>query len=147
MKIQPPGTRLKDSEKTLVGRCLAGEQRAWEEVCQCYNSTIANIASWEKWRFDQHELEDVTQDIMLEIVTSLKNTLARYTLRTDTTKRYTSHPATLLPANCSQGIRKKILPSRYSIRELFSGKRKQEMTVLSKKTRADSLSITFIQKF
>jgi hypothetical protein len=71
MKIQPPTTSLKDAEKILVGRCLAGEQRAWEEVSQCYNGTIANAASWEKWRFDPHELEDVTQDIMLEVITAI----------------------------------------------------------------------------
>jgi hypothetical protein len=71
MNIQPPSISLKDTEKILVGRCLAGEQRAWEEVCKCYTGTIANVASWEKWRFDPHELEDVTQDIMLEITTSL----------------------------------------------------------------------------
>src|SRR5208283_2040946 len=41
-------TCLKDAEKILVGRCLAGEQRAWEEVCQCYSGTIANVASLEK---------------------------------------------------------------------------------------------------
>ena len=56
-----------------MGRCFAGEQRAWEEVCQCYSGTIANVASWEKWRFDPHELEDVTQDIMVEVITALKN--------------------------------------------------------------------------
>ncbi|MGO9121097.1 MAG: RNA polymerase sigma factor [Desulfomonilaceae bacterium] len=72
-KIQPTSTSLKDAEKVLVGRCLAGEQKAWEEICRSYHDTVANVASWEKWRFDPHELEDVTQDIMLEIVTSLKN--------------------------------------------------------------------------
>jgi len=75
-------TCLKDAEKILVGRCLAGEQRAWEEVCQCYSGTIANVASLEKWRFDPHELEDVTQDIMLEIITALKNFEFKSDLRT-----------------------------------------------------------------
>lgn len=64
------------------GRCLAGEQRAWEEVCHRYKGTIANVASWEKWRFDPHELEDVTQDIMLEIITSLKGFEFKSDLRT-----------------------------------------------------------------
>ena len=82
MKIQPPTTRLKDAEKILVGRCLAGEQGAWAEVCQCYSGTIANVASWEKWRFDPHELEDVAQDIMLEVITALKNFEFKSDLRT-----------------------------------------------------------------
>lgn len=81
-KIQPNSTSLKDAERNLVTRCLAGEQKAWEEICRSYRGTIANVASWEKWRFDQHELEDVSQDIMLEIVTSLKNFKFKSDLRT-----------------------------------------------------------------
>ncbi len=83
VKIQLPTTaNLKDAEKTLVGRCLAGEERAWEELCQFCGGTIGKIASSGKWRFDPHELEDVTQDIMLEIVTSLKNFEFKSDLRT-----------------------------------------------------------------
>ena len=80
--IQPTSTSLKDAEKNLVTRCLAGEQKAWEEICRSYHDTVANVASWEKWRFDPYELEDVTQDIMLEIVTSLKNFKFKSDLRT-----------------------------------------------------------------
>ncbi len=73
---------MKDAEKNLVRRCLTGEQAAWEEICRSYSGTIANVASWEKWRFEPHELEDVTQDIMLEIITSLKNFNFKSDLRT-----------------------------------------------------------------
>ncbi len=80
--IRHTTTSSKDAEKILVRRCLAGEQSAWEEICQCYNKTIANIASRKKWRFDPHELEDVTQDIMTEVIASLKKFEFKSDLRT-----------------------------------------------------------------
>ena len=83
MKIQlNPTPSLNDNEKTLLHRCLSRENMAWEEFCQCYYGTIASIASWKKWRFDPQDLEDVTQDILIELIRSLKNFEFKSDLRT-----------------------------------------------------------------
>jgi RNA polymerase sigma-70 factor, ECF subfamily len=74
MKIESDlGNNSNDDEKILLNRCLTGDPEAWEEFCQCYYGTIASIASWKRWRFDTQDLEDVTQDIVAELIRSLKN--------------------------------------------------------------------------
>ncbi len=74
MKVEPNQSNdLNDTERILLSRCLTGDPEAWEEFCRCYYSTIAAIASWKKWRFDAQDLEDVTQDILAELIRSLKN--------------------------------------------------------------------------
>jgi RNA polymerase sigma-70 factor, ECF subfamily len=73
MKIESdPSRDLNDDERLLLNKCLTGDPEAWEEFCQCYYSTIASIASWRRWRFEAQDLEDVTQDILTELIRSLK---------------------------------------------------------------------------
>jgi RNA polymerase sigma-70 factor (ECF subfamily) len=63
---------LDNSERLLVARCLRGEQKAWDELFGSHYRTVSSVASWKKWGFDAQEVEDVTQDIVVQIVTSLK---------------------------------------------------------------------------
>jgi len=73
MKIESdPDRDSNDNDRILLNRCLTGDPEAWEEFCQCYYSTIASIASWRRWRFESQDLEDVTQDILTELIRSLK---------------------------------------------------------------------------
>lgn len=71
-----------DSERILLNRCLTGDRDAWEDFCKCYYGTIASIASWKKWKFDPQDLEDVTQDILIELIRSLRNFEFKSDLRT-----------------------------------------------------------------
>ncbi len=59
-------------ERQLVERCLAGERQAWDEFFDTHYRRISAIASWRKWHFDPVEREDVMQEILTEVVRSLK---------------------------------------------------------------------------
>lgn len=60
-------------EKSLVGRCLAGDGPAWEAFLNGHYRTIRSIVSWRKWGFDAAEREDVTQDVLEALIRSLGN--------------------------------------------------------------------------
>ncbi len=60
-------------EEALVGRCLAGDAPAWESFLNSNYRTIWSIVSWRKWGFDAAEKEDVTQDVLEELIKSLGN--------------------------------------------------------------------------
>lgn len=59
-------------ERLLVARCLTGDQAAWEAFVDAHYCAIVSVVSWKKWRFDTQEIEDVTQEVMAEIVKALK---------------------------------------------------------------------------
>jgi len=59
-------------EKLLVARCLTGDPKAWEAFIDSHYGAIVSVVSWKKWRFDTQEIEDVTQEVMAEIVRALK---------------------------------------------------------------------------
>lgn len=59
---------------TLIERCLAGDQLAWETVVQQHRRKVFNVAY--KFVGKQDEAEDLTQDIFLKIFKSL-NTFDR----------------------------------------------------------------------
>jgi RNA polymerase sigma factor (sigma-70 family) len=63
---------LDEGEKLLVTKCLTGNQNAWDEFFEGHYGTISSVVSWKKWRFIAHEVEDITQEIVLEIIKSLK---------------------------------------------------------------------------
>jgi RNA polymerase sigma factor (sigma-70 family) len=60
-----------EDERSLIEQCLAGNIRAWDRFLETHHKTIASIASWRKWGFDQAEREDVVQDILEGVIKSL----------------------------------------------------------------------------
>ena len=58
-----------DAIDTLIQRCLAGDQAAWEEIVRTYRRRVFNIA----YKFTgRHDLaEDLTQDVFVKIFKSL----------------------------------------------------------------------------
>jgi RNA polymerase sigma-70 factor, ECF subfamily len=58
-----------DSETSLVERCLAGEQAAWEELVKSYTKRVYSIC----YRFTNrdNEAQDLTQDVFLRVFKSL----------------------------------------------------------------------------
>ena len=63
-----------DSIDTLIQRCLAGEQTAWEQIVRQHWRKVFNIAY--KFTGKHDEAEDLTQDVFLKIFKSL-NTFDR----------------------------------------------------------------------
>ena len=63
-----------DAIDTLIQRCLAGDQAAWEEIVRTHRRKVFNIA----YKFTgRHDLaEDLTQDVFVKIFKSL-NTFDR----------------------------------------------------------------------
>lgn len=59
-------------ERLLIERCLHGDSVAWDKLVELHRPKIAGIVKWPKWRFDPHEVEDVIQDSLLQLVNSLK---------------------------------------------------------------------------
>src|SRR6266513_2578349 len=58
-----------DSIETLIRRCLAGDQLAWEAIVRQYRRKVFNVAY--KFVGKHDEAEDLTQDIFLKIFKSL----------------------------------------------------------------------------
>jgi RNA polymerase sigma-70 factor (ECF subfamily) len=59
-------------ERLLVAKCVKGDHSAWEEFFRRHYGAISSVASWRKWRFDPHELEDVKQEVTLQIIKSIE---------------------------------------------------------------------------
>ena len=71
MSVDRPvaSTSPEDSIETLIERCLAGDQLAWELVVRQYRRKVFNVAYKFVGKHDQ--AEDLTQDIFLKIFRSL----------------------------------------------------------------------------
>lgn len=59
-------------ERSLIGKCLRGDNVAWDRLVELHYPKIAGIVRWPKWKFDRHEIEDVIQEALEEVVKSLK---------------------------------------------------------------------------
>ncbi len=62
-------SRALDEEAKLIGRCLAGEQGAWEELVQTYTKRVYSIC----YRFtnSDSEAQDLTQEVFLRVFRTL----------------------------------------------------------------------------
>ena len=71
MSVDRPvaSTAPEDSIETLIERCLAGDQLAWELVVRQYRRKVFNVAYKFVGKHDQ--AEDLTQDIFLKVFRSL----------------------------------------------------------------------------
>ena len=58
-----------DAIDTLIQRCLAGDEQAWEAIVRQHRRKVFNIAY--KFTGKHDEAEDLTQDIFLKIFKSL----------------------------------------------------------------------------
>jgi RNA polymerase sigma-70 factor (ECF subfamily) len=63
-----------NSLETLIHECLAGDQRAWEQIVRLHRRKVFNVAY--KFVGKHDEAEDLTQDVFLKIFKSL-NTFDR----------------------------------------------------------------------
>jgi len=59
-------------ERALVEKCLCGDNSAWDRLMELHRPKIAGVVRWTKWKFERHEVEDVIQETLLQIVRSLK---------------------------------------------------------------------------
>jgi RNA polymerase sigma-70 factor (ECF subfamily) len=64
---EPPDAS--ETIETLIQRCLAGDQLAWESIVRHYRRKVFNVAYKFVGRHD--EAEDLTQDIFLKVFKSL----------------------------------------------------------------------------
>ncbi len=78
--LQWPGVRLfsadgrvraLDADNQLVGRCLSGEDAAWEDLVKTHSRRIYSIC----YRFtgSDHEAQDLTQEVFLRVFRGLKS--------------------------------------------------------------------------
>src|SRR3979409_534991 len=65
----PDAPDAPDSIETLIRRCLAGDQLAWEAIVRQYRRKVFNVAY--KFVGKHDEAGDLTQDIFLKIFKSL----------------------------------------------------------------------------
>lgn len=59
-------------ERSLIEKCLRGDGSAWDRLIDLHYPRIAGIVRWPKWKFDRHELEDVIQETLEQVVKSVK---------------------------------------------------------------------------
>src|SRR5689334_18349385 len=71
MSADQPSESPEPSEtiETLIQRCLAGDQLAWEAIVRQYRRKVFNVAY--KFVGRHEEAEDLTQDIFLKVFKSL----------------------------------------------------------------------------
>ncbi len=95
-----------DTERTLVQQCLSGDERAWRTLVDTHFRLIASIVRWQKWRFDQRDVEDVVQDALEELVKAL----AGFQFQS----RLSFFIRTIAVRACTDRIRKKVAQKRIS---------------------------------
>ena len=62
-----------DDEKSLVSRCLEGEDTAWSELYRAFYPQIRFVVGWKRWGFSKNEVEDGIQEVFTELIRSLPN--------------------------------------------------------------------------
>jgi RNA polymerase sigma-70 factor (ECF subfamily) len=67
--LPPDPPDASETIETLIQRCLAGDQLAWEAIVRQYRRKVFNVAYKFVGRHD--EAEDLTQDIFLKVFKSL----------------------------------------------------------------------------
>jgi len=67
--LPPDPPEPSETIETLIQRCLAGDQLAWEAIVRQYRRKVFNVAYKFVGRHD--EAEDLTQDIFLKVFKSL----------------------------------------------------------------------------
>jgi RNA polymerase sigma-70 factor (ECF subfamily) len=67
--LPPEPPDASETIETLIQRCLAGDQLAWEAIVRQYRRKVFNVAYKFVGRHD--EAEDLTQDIFLKVFKSL----------------------------------------------------------------------------
>ncbi|MEW6347763.1 MAG: sigma-70 family RNA polymerase sigma factor [Thermodesulfobacteriota bacterium] len=95
-----------NTERLLVQQCLSGDEQAWKTLVDKHFRLIASIVRWQKWRFDQRDVEDVVQDALEELVKSL----AGFQFQS----RLSSFVRTIAVRACTDRIRKKVAQKRIS---------------------------------
>ena len=60
-----------DTSKSLIERVRANEQQAWEMLCEIYAPLVYGWAR--KSHLQQHDSEDIVQDVFRRVATGLKN--------------------------------------------------------------------------
>lgn len=60
------------ADQDLVRKCLSGSQEAWNEFYSRYERLIKSVIRRQLRFFEEH-LEDICQEVLLEMVTALKN--------------------------------------------------------------------------
>lgn len=60
-----------EDERSLVERCLNGDQAAWVELYRAYYPQIRFVVGWKRWGFSKNEVEDGIQEVFTELVRSL----------------------------------------------------------------------------
>jgi RNA polymerase sigma-70 factor, ECF subfamily len=68
-ELPPEPPDASETIETLIQRCLAGDQLAWEAIVRQYRRKVFNVAYKFVGRHD--EAEDLTQDIFLKVFKSL----------------------------------------------------------------------------
>ena len=61
-----------ENERLMVEQCRLGDRRAWDEFFHTHYHTISSVVSWKKWRFLPEEREDVVQDVVSEVIKSIR---------------------------------------------------------------------------
>jgi RNA polymerase sigma factor (sigma-70 family) len=59
-------------DRLLISRCLGGEQDAWSDLYRRLYKPVHYITHWHKWNFTPDHAEEITQEVFLSLVTSLK---------------------------------------------------------------------------
>ncbi len=59
-------------EMQLVQQCLTGDNDAWDRLVTLVHPKISAVVRWRKWGLEHHELEDLVQDTLEQLVVSLK---------------------------------------------------------------------------
>lgn len=95
-----------NTERLLVEQCLSGDERAWKTLVDKHFRLIGSIVRWQKWRFDQRDVEDVVQDALEELVKSL----AGFQFQS----RLSFFIRTIAVRACTDRIRKKVAQKRIS---------------------------------
>lgn len=62
-----------EEEKSLVQRCLSGEESAWAELYRAFYPQIRFVVGWKRWGFTKNEVEDGIQEVFAELIRSLPN--------------------------------------------------------------------------
>lgn len=74
------GDRKQDRERLLVERCRTGSSEAWNELYRDYSALVRRVVRDQKWKPNEQDIEDVTQNVFIDLMPALKKFDCSYSL-------------------------------------------------------------------
>jgi RNA polymerase sigma-70 factor, ECF subfamily len=61
-----------DNDRELIEECVAGSNKAWDELYSKHKQLVYKVCHWDRWHFNFDDAEDLVQEVFISLKDSLK---------------------------------------------------------------------------